>query len=191
MIKYGVTGGISSGKSLFINYLKEKKERVLCADEIYHDLLLNNKEMLNSIKKNFTETVFTENKIDRKKLSAIVFNNPKKLKLLNKTTHPFVLNEMNKLISIINNKRIFISVPLLFEIKMEKYFDKIINIFTYKKNQLKWLRKRNGFTIKESLKRINSQISIYDKSKKSNFVLKNIKTKKYFYKQIDKLLKQL
>ena len=49
----GITGGISSGKSFFSNYLKEKGFFVICADEISKKITEKNQKGYFEIIKNF------------------------------------------------------------------------------------------------------------------------------------------
>ena len=77
---YVITGSIASGKSTVVNLLKERGFSVIDADLIAHEQL----EICKcEIVKTFGEQILDEaGKIDRKKLGAIVFNGPKKLKNL-------------------------------------------------------------------------------------------------------------
>ena len=77
---YVITGSIASGKSTAINLLKERGFSVIDADVIAHEQL----EICKcKIVEFFGEQILDEaGKIDRQKLGAIVFNDPKKLKIL-------------------------------------------------------------------------------------------------------------
>ena len=72
-----------------------------------------------------------------------------------------------------NEKVVFVSIPLLFETKQEKTFNKIIFISADKETRLKRLIKRNNYTKEYALTRINSQMEEDEKIKKSDFVINN------------------
>ena len=89
---YVITGSIASGKSTVVNLLKERGFSVIDADLIAHEQL----EICKcEIVEAFGEQILDETgKIDRKKLGAIVFNEPKKLKNLEQILHPKIKAEI-------------------------------------------------------------------------------------------------
>ena len=122
MLKFAITGNIASGKSQVESILTEKGYPVYDTDKIAH-------EILDTITDFYGYDVFTNGKIDRKKLGKLVFQNTDlKLKLEN-YVHPKV---KKKIIEIFekhkNDKMVFISVPLLFEADFTDLFDKILFI---------------------------------------------------------------
>ena len=89
---YVITGSIASGKSTVANLLKERGFSLIDADLIAHEQLEICK---GEIVKVFGEQILGESsKIDRKKLGAIVFNEPKKLKNLEQILHPKIKAEI-------------------------------------------------------------------------------------------------
>jgi len=72
---------------------------------------------------------------------------------------------------------IFYDVPLLFEVKIEKQFYKIVLVYTPQEIQIKRLMKRDNISLEEAKKTINSQISIEDKKLKSDFIIDNTREK--------------
>ena len=87
----GITGISGSGKHTAANFLKQKGWVVLDADKIAHYLYRPYTSLWKAVVKEFGEDILSANdKIDRQKLSKIVFdpNNPEGLKKLNEITHP-------------------------------------------------------------------------------------------------------
>ena len=70
-------------------------------------------------------------------------------------------------------QNVFVSIPLLFETKQEKTFDKIIFISADKEIRLKRLIERNNYSEEYALTRINSQMDEEEKIKKSDYNIKN------------------
>src|SRR3989339_536748 len=95
----GLTGPMGSGKTKAAQILKEKGAYVIEADKIAHDLL-DVPQVLKKIVKAFGPVILSNKKIDRKKLGDLVFNNPKKLKILNGILHPLIIKEIKKKIMI-------------------------------------------------------------------------------------------
>jgi dephospho-CoA kinase len=56
---------------------------------------------------------------------------------------------------------------------MQKYFDKIILVYSDRETQIRRLIKRNNSTIEDAEKRVNSQIPIEEKRKFADFVIDN------------------
>ena len=119
MRKIGMTGGVGSGKSEVLRFLREEYGAVvLMADEISHEQMLPGSEGFRRIIEEFGEEILEgtgssarveeEEKpadgsrtnpapvIDRTKLAAIVFSDPEKLEKLNGILHPAVKRAINK-----------------------------------------------------------------------------------------------
>ena len=167
MLKVAITGNIASGKSQIENIIKSKGYVVFDTDEIAHNIL-------DSISEFNGYDVFTDGKIDRKKLGKIVFSDSGIKKELEQIVHPKVKSEILNLFELNKEKKcVFISVPLLFEAGFEKIFDKVILVTVDENMQLERLMKRNNFSREEALLRIRSQISQSEKISKSDYVIEN------------------
>ena len=169
MLKIAITGNIASGKSSVENVLKEKGYKVFDTDKIAHNIL-DSSEEVRALFKGFD--VLTYNKIDRKKLSKIVFSDKKLLKQLENIVHPLVKEEILKIFKQ-DYEIVFISVPQLFEAGFDDMFDKIIFVTADENIRLQRLMKRNNLTKEEALQRINAQMPEADKINKCTYVLKN------------------
>jgi dephospho-CoA kinase len=89
MYVIGLTGGIGSGKSTVAQVLEEQGARVLSADKIGHEVYNPGRPAWQEIVDVFgREVVADDGTIDRKKLGAIVFSDPKNLARLNSIVHP-------------------------------------------------------------------------------------------------------
>lgn len=168
--KIAISGNIASGKSQVEKILLDLGFNVYDSDKIAHDVL-------NDITEFYNYDVFTEGKIDRKKLGAIVFSNPDIKLKLEKLTHPKIKENILKIFEENkDNNYVFVSVPLLYEAGFENIFDKVIFISVNEDIQLKRLMNRNNFTREEALLRINSQQQQSEKIERANFVIENNKT---------------
>ena len=167
VIKIAITGNIASGKSQIENILKSRGFTVYDSDCIAHEILDNITEF-------FGYDVFTDGKIDRKKLGNLVFSNTDLKKKLEDITHPQIksviveLFEKHK-----SDKYIFVSVPLLYEAGFDDIFDKVLFVSVDKELQLERLMKRNNLTKEEALLRISSQIPQDEKILKADYVIDN------------------
>lgn len=172
MISFAIVGNIASGKSTVENILQEKGYKVFDTDIIAHEVL---NDFAEEIINQFDGHDILENgKVSREKLGKIVFNDKKLKEKLEYIVHPEIKNriksifEKNK-----NEKYVFVSIPLLFEIGWGNLFDKILFIKTEDDIRLKRLMQRNKFTQEEALSRIKSQLPQEKKAKKADFVIEN------------------
>lgn len=56
-------------------------------DEISHSIMTTDKSLIGEIKKHFPTAVDAKGVVDRAQLGKLIFQDPKKRKLLNKLTH--------------------------------------------------------------------------------------------------------
>lgn len=189
----GLTGGIGTGKSTVANMLKEKGIPVVDTDLISREVI-EYPEIIEKIKLEISNEVFDfNNKLDRKKMSEIVFENQEKLKKLNEIMHPEILKKMWDEVEELkkNYKIIVVDVPLLFEINMEKEVDKILLIYASKEIQLKRIMERDGRTREEAVKIISSQMPLYKKREKSDYIIQNNDSLEKLEKNLDKIVQKL
>ena len=79
----GITGKSGAGKSYLSDILSQELDLIhVNIDKISHEVLAF-PETISFLKKEFENIIFENNKLNRKKLGEIVFNNPQKLQLLN------------------------------------------------------------------------------------------------------------
>lgn len=196
MIKIGLTGNIASGKSFVEDIFKNENIPCLDSDKITHDLLENDFDVIEKIKKVFLEEGFDildkNKKISRNKLGVIVFKDREKLKLLESIIHPVIKKQINSFFKDNSKQKLAVAVvPLVFEANMADMFDKIVLVAVDKDIQLERLMKRNNFTKEEALLRINSQIPQKEKIKKVDFVLWNNASKEELALITKELIKNL
>lgn len=168
----GLTGSIGVGKSQVLEILKELSYDTVDLDSISHELL-KKEDVKKELCDNFSYDILENDEINRKKLSKIVFKDKKKLRILNSIVHPKIIAEMKQIIKNNVSDVLIIEVPLLFELKLEKYFDKILLVYSNPDIQLKRLMKRNNISEKEAKNLINSQIDIREKEKKTKYIIIN------------------
>ena len=93
----GITGGTGSGKTTALRTLEELGALIIDCDAVYHELLIENKEMLSAIDSAFPGVV-TGGVLDRKALGAVVFSDAEALARLNGITHKYVGLEIDRLL---------------------------------------------------------------------------------------------
>ena len=168
----GVTGGIASGKSNVCNVIKEAGYPVLDCDKITQELSDINMPIYNAIVNAFgQEFLLEDKKLDKKKISKLIFNNDAAKLRLNQVTHPIIREELIKRIGEIQDGLVFVEVPLLFEAKFNDICDKVICVFLTKKRQVERLMDREGIDEDYALAKIHSQMDLYLKREMSDYVV--------------------
>lgn len=184
----GITGGIASGKSLVINYLKDKGYQTMDADEITH-ALLEEPSILHLIEKDIPEA-FINHKLDKKHLATIIFNDDVKKEKLEKILHHEVYRTIRENLKTLKTDFVFIEVPLLYETFQNGLYDKILVVSVSEDTQLKRLVDRSKLSLNEAKKRIDAQMPLSEKKEKADFVIDNDDDILHTIKQIDQLLDQ-
>lgn len=174
MFILGITGGIASGKSLIVKILMDLGVLVISDDEIVHSLL-SQSYYLNEIRKLFGNEVFDGEILNRKKLGKIIFSSEEERKKLNNLLHPPVLKIMREEIEKRKKEKgiLAFEVPLLFEVKIEDWFDEIWVVYVPLEKQLERLIKRDNIPYEEALNKINSQMPLEEKVKRADYVIDN------------------
>lgn len=184
----GITGSFGSGKSTVAKIFCRRGFKIIDVDKIYHDNFYRNHPLREKIKKAFGT-------LDRNELKKIVFNDSSKLRKLNRITHPLIIKKMNAEIKRIKNKdtnaNIAVDIPLLFESKSEKLFDKTIVVKSSQKAQISRILKNKRYTKKEIIQIIKSQIPLKEKMKRADYVIDNSRTKISTKNQLDTLITTL
>lgn len=189
----GLTGGIGTGKSTVAKMLREKNIPVVDTDSISKEII-EYPEIIEKIKAEISSKIFNnENKLDRKKLSEIVFENKDKLKKLNEIMHPVILKKMWEEVEKLKKdyKIIVVDIPLLFEINMENEVDKVLLIYSSKEIQIERIMNRDGRSREEAIKIINSQMPLYKKREKSDYIIQNNDSLEKLKKNLDKVVQKL
>lgn len=91
----GITGPTGCGKTTALNILRDFGALVLDCDAVYHELLEGSKELIEELDKAFPGTV-SGGRLDRRALSAVVFNDTEALVRLNSISHRHIALEIDK-----------------------------------------------------------------------------------------------
>jgi dephospho-CoA kinase len=180
-----LTGGIATGKSTVANLFMLHGFLTIDADKIAHKILDENSSKIAEL---FGEKYIFENKVLRKKLGELIFNNEKEKKKLEKFIHPLIKQQIIKDGQIFekNNKPYLIDIPLFFE-NRNYDIEKSIVVYISKENQVKRLSQRDKSTTDDALLRINNQMDIEEKKLLGSYVIDNSGTLNDLIKEIDKL----
>jgi len=178
MLIVGLTGGVASGKTTVSQILKEEGAYVIDADRIARELVRPHAPAWKKLVKAFgTDILREDGSIHRKRLANKVFADLNQRKLLNQILHPRIRREMNRRAKEIEEKDpeaiVVIDAPLLVELGGHHQMDRLIVVTATRTQQIDRLKKRDGISPEEALRIFSSQMSVEDKVKLADFVIRN------------------
>jgi dephospho-CoA kinase len=174
----GVTGGISTGKSSFINYLRRLLPQAMFfdADGMARELTSQDKTVLAEIRKTFGDAVFIENgELNRSALRAIVFMAPEKRRQLEQILHPPIRRHWSREAEKHrqSNQYFFADIPLLYETGGEKLCDRVVVVACSEEIQMQRLMQRTGLDRNAAARIIAAQMPLSEKVKLADHVIWN------------------
>ena len=184
----GLTGKIASGKSTLLDMYKRLGVATLSSDEIVKDLY--QKEEIASLIEKTLKIKFSTKVVNKDELRNHLLVNPKDKRKLEKIIHPLVEKEIVRFLSEEKNPIRVVEVPLLFESKMDHYFDSIVVIDIDEKTQLERLNQRNQKTALY-LKEINKTNKIDENKNKATYLIYNNGTLSDLEKVVKKSLNEV
>jgi len=178
MLIVGLTGGAATGKTAVCQVLREEGAYIIDADQIARELVQPYKPAWNEIIRAFGKEILQEDKsIHRKELADKVFEDPKQRKVLNRILHPRIKEEIARRAREIGRKDpdaiVVIDAPLLIELGMHHTVDQLVVVTSTQTQQIERLKKRDGRSIEEALGLLSSQMSVKEKEKLADFVVRN------------------
>eukprot|EP00026_Physarum_polycephalum_P008293 Phypoly_transcript_08375.p1 GENE.Phypoly_transcript_08375~~Phypoly_transcript_08375.p1 ORF type:complete len:211 (+),score=24.43 Phypoly_transcript_08375:101-733(+) len=180
VIRLGVTGGIASGKTRAVGYLRDLGAQVINSDELAHHAYRPNESTYQSLINEFgTGIVGTDGQINRAVLGGLVFGNPAKVKQLSGIVWPAVkelaIKEMDKMETAIQNDPslppvIVLEAALLLEAGWENSFNKLWVFKVHPEVAQQRIMTRNNLSWEAAGKRLASQLSNEEREKHADVV---------------------
>ncbi|HSL86898.1 MAG TPA: dephospho-CoA kinase [Bacteroidales bacterium] len=173
MVKVGLTGGIATGKTTMAEHMKALGIRVIDADLIAREVLSIYPEILAYLKEAYGDRVFDGEKLDRKALGRIIFQDKEERKKYLKIIMPKIRLEIEKRLDEAEEEIVVLDAPLLFEENFHKDVDVTITVYADENTQMRRLMARDGYTEEEAGNRISAQMDIKEKARLSTYVINN------------------
>lgn len=190
----GLTGGIGSGKSTVSKIFLSMGIKVFDADLIAKDIL-ETEQVKEEIKEKLGKEFINlkSNSVDKELLKKEVFNNSKKLNILNGIVHPRVVDiYIKKYLEFKDKKEIVIfDVPLLFEVNLERYCDKVIVVDIDLKVQIERIKNRDNIDVTLINKIIAAQMSREERNIKADILIENNGSLEELKQKIEKIIKDI
>jgi dephospho-CoA kinase len=169
----GLTGGIASGKSVVSRTLKGLGMTVIDADDISHEILAKNDVVKQEVVRTFgTEVLSAEGAIDRRRLGAIIFQDPEARRTLERILHPPIGAELWKRAQE-EGDDVVLDVPLLIEHGGDKRLDLVVVVYVIRECQILRLMGRDMLSTEEAIRMIDAQLPLAEKVSYADYVINN------------------
>jgi dephospho-CoA kinase len=177
MIKVGVTGGIGSGKSLICSVFSHLGIPVYTADDAAKILMDQDQEIRRGLTGIFGDNIYTDNRLNRLKLSGLIFDDPGLLAAVNRIVHPRVRQDFNEWCASFNEVPFIIQESaIIFESNASGLFDFIILVTAPEELRMQRVLSRPAMTREKILRIMKNQLPEEEKVVRSHFVIHNDET---------------
>lgn len=188
MLLIGVTGGIACGKTEVSKIFQKKGATVLSGDLIGKEVVEKNKKILKELVRVFGKEILNKNirrtrlqreNLNRRKLGEIAFASEESKEKLNRIIHPYLLKELRKRIENFRKKDnkavVVIDAALIVEWGLQDDLDYLVFVESKRNDKIQRLQEQKGYSRKEALNIIKSQLPEITKRRLADFVIRNNK----------------
>jgi dephospho-CoA kinase len=176
MLRVGLTGGLACGKSFVGHALAELGCYLIEADKLGHEVMLPGAEAYDAIVGEFGPSIIGDDgRVNRRKLSALVWDHPDRLAKLNSFVHPAVRAREQQCMSEIAQTDphaiIVVEAAILVETGSYKSFDKLIVVTCTAEQQMERALHRGSYSKEEVRARLARQLPIEEKLRVADYII--------------------
>jgi dephospho-CoA kinase len=196
MLLVGLTGGLASGKTFVGHALAELGCHLIEADALGHQVLLPGAEAYDAVVNEFGEEILDEDRyIVRRKLGALVWDNPERLAKLNSIVHPAVIAREQQIMSEFGKRdpavNVVVEAAMLVETGSYRRFDRLIVVVCTFEQQVERAMKRVAYSKEEVLARLRRQLPLEEKVRVADYVIDTSGTKENTVDQVKTVYESL
>jgi dephospho-CoA kinase len=189
----GLTGGIGSGKSLVARIFNDLGADVIDADQLARDVVEPGQPALNEIADAFgPEVLLPDGRLNRSRLGTIIFADAAARARLNAITHPPIRKRMAEEVAVRQGRQgvVILDIPLLYENARLDPVEAVIVVWVDRATQLRRLTERDGFSVEEAQRRIDTQMSLDEKRKRADHLIDNSGSPEATRRQVEAVYRQ-
>ena len=191
MVRFGVTGGIGSGKSYVLRLLAERGIPVYDSDSEAKRLMLVDADIREGLTGLLGNDVYLpDGELNKPLISAYLFASVQNAERINAIVHPRVKAGFNRWASEQKAPIVALESAILFESGFEDVVDFVVTVCAPIEVRMHRVQERDGATEAQVRKRMAAQMDDEEKCKRSDFVILNDGNKPLDI-QIDDLLQIL
>jgi dephospho-CoA kinase len=177
MLLVGLTGGIGAGKTTLASLLAEHGAQIIDADQLGRDALRPGAPAWHSVVDQFGDEVLVPGtmEVDRKRLAAVVFSDPRKLAALNAIVHPVIMkgiaDELDRLRH--SDAVVILDAALIVELGLKDSLDAVIVVLSKQRERRERLLRSRGMSYEESGARIANQATEEELVAEADIIVRN------------------
>ena len=172
----GLTGGIGSGKSAVARLLAHFDLPVIDADAVGHQVT-SEPTVQAALREAFGSQIFAaKGELIRERLAAIVFADPRARQRLNDIVHPLMRTHIDQQVSAFRSAGhpiVVVDAALLGEARLVSNMDVLVVVYAPFAERIERIRRRNGLSVEEVLRRVNAQMPLEEKLRLADYVVEN------------------
>lgn len=173
---YGLTGGIASGKSTVSRMLRELGAQLLDADVIAREVVEPGTPGLQAVAERFPGVLDADGRLDRARLGARVFGDPRERAALNAILHPLIGQRFllrTQALAGQGVERVIYDAPLLIENRLHEGMDGVVLVWVPREVQKARLRARDGLDEAAAEARLAAQLPLDEKRLHATWLVDN------------------
>jgi dephospho-CoA kinase len=181
VLKVGLTGGVSCGKSTVLAMFERHGAFIIRADEIAHELMRPGQPVYDKVVAAFGDGILdSDNTISRPLLAEIAFGN-ERIAELNALVHPEVIRYQEEWLEDVRwreqNAIAIVEAALMIEANAHKTLDKLIVVTCSDEERIRRFQIRTGLdkesARQEVARRMKNQLPESEKVKLADYVIDN------------------
>lgn len=187
MLSIFVTGGIGSGKSTLMEFLKEKGAGIVLADEVGHENLHDSKMKAELVKAFGQEILDTNGEIIRSELAARAFATPEDTARMDAITQPRLYEGcLRHIASVGQTHEVVVLEMAILDGRDDfyKHADIVVAVTTSPEVRVRRLMESRGFSEEDARNRLASQVPEENRLAIADVVFTNDGTLQEFQDQI-------
>ncbi len=195
MLKVGLTGNYGMGKSTVLEMFRKLGAITLTADGMVGDLL-SDAAVLGRIREVLGEGVFfPDGRLDRAKVASLIFHDKGKRDDVEGILHPLVFEKIEEVVAELDRggmkgKIVIVEIPLLFEKGYAGGFQRTVTVYADEETALRRLGEK-GIGRDDARMRIDVQMPVQEKVRRSDFVIDNNGSERETEKQVREVFERL
>lgn len=194
----GLTGGIAAGGTLVAGMFRDLGAVIIEADRVAREVVAPGTDAYRRIVEAFgPEVVLPDGPLDRRRLGAIVFQDPAARRRLNAITHPEIRRRIREQVDQVAARHpdavVIVDVPLLLDTAGPDVFalDRVIVVQATPEQQVSRLMARDALSREEALRRLAAQRPVAAKAAEADWVIDNTGTIEETRRQVRSLWERL
>ncbi|MCK5456614.1 MAG: dephospho-CoA kinase [Melioribacteraceae bacterium] len=174
-MKIGITGGIGSGKSHVSKIIEKAGYKVLNADNIAKQIMVEDESVRELIISTFGEDSYKDKELNRAYIASKAFSSVESLLKLNSIVHPPVVDRIKELMNeeLGNSKMIFVETAIIYEAEVDEILDHVLLVTADEEVRISRIMERDNLSEAEIRDRMKFQIPENEKEILADFTIKN------------------